>query len=71
VVHDDLANYRVGFDNDELTFTRLDLRADSTGFCARVSPTTGPLQDQELMAEGKDLCLQNQASPKTISQEEK
>lgn len=28
----------VGFDKDELTFTRLELRADSTGYCARVSP---------------------------------
>jgi hypothetical protein len=27
------------------------------------------LQDQELMAEGQDLCLQNQTSSKTISEE--
>jgi len=29
------------------------------------------LQDQELMAEGKNLCLQNGASSETISQREK
>jgi len=29
----------IGFDQDELTFTRLELRADSTGYCARVSPS--------------------------------
>jgi hypothetical protein len=34
----DLVGVWIGFDTDELTFTRLDLRADSTGFCARVSP---------------------------------
>ena|ERR1051326_4910311 len=28
----------LGFDEDELNFTRLDLRPDFTGFCARVSP---------------------------------
>lgn len=36
----------IGFDNDELTFTRLDLHADSTGFCARVSPADTILHDQ-------------------------
>ncbi len=36
----------IGFDNDELTFTRLDLRPDSTGFCARVSPADTILHDQ-------------------------
>ena len=30
----------------------------------------GTPQDQELMAEGKDLCLQNEASSEPISQEE-
>jgi hypothetical protein len=40
----DLVGVWIGFDNDELTFTRLDLRADSTGFCARVS--TAGLHDQ-------------------------
>ena len=34
-----LAGVWVGFDEDALTFTRLDLRADFTGYCARVSPT--------------------------------
>ena len=28
----------IGFDSDELEFTRLDLRPDFTGYCARVSP---------------------------------
>jgi hypothetical protein len=30
----------------------------------------GTPQDQELMAEGKDFCLQNEASSEPISQEE-
>lgn len=34
----DLVGVWIGFDKDELTFNRLDLRADSTGFLARVSP---------------------------------
>lgn len=34
----DLTGVWIGFDSDELTFTRLDLRPDMTGFCARVSP---------------------------------
>lgn len=34
----DLVGVWVGFDSDLLTFTRLDLRADSTGFCASVPP---------------------------------
>jgi hypothetical protein len=42
----ELAGVWIGFDNDELTFTRLDLRADSTGFCARVSPADTILHDQ-------------------------
>jgi hypothetical protein len=33
----DLVGIWIGFDSDQLTFTRLDLRLDSTGFCARVS----------------------------------
>jgi hypothetical protein len=32
--------------------------------------TAGTLQDQELMAEGQDLCLKNEASSEPISQEE-
>jgi hypothetical protein len=42
----DLVGVWVGFDSDELTFTRLDLRADSTGYCARVSPADTILHDQ-------------------------
>jgi hypothetical protein len=34
-----LAGVWVGFDEDDLTFTRLDLRSDFSGYCARVSPT--------------------------------
>jgi hypothetical protein len=42
----DLVGVWIGFDSDQLTFTRLDLRADSTGFCARVSPADTILHDQ-------------------------
>jgi|SRR5579864_486052 len=42
----DLIGIWIGFDSDELTFTRLDLRADSTGYCARVSPADTILHDQ-------------------------
>jgi hypothetical protein len=42
----DLVGVWVGFDTDESTFTRLDLRADSTGFCARVSPADTILHQQ-------------------------
>lgn len=42
----DLVGVWVGFDSDELTFTRLDLRADSTGYCARVSPADTILHHQ-------------------------
>jgi hypothetical protein len=42
----DLVGIWIGFDSDQLTFTRLDLRADSTGFCARVSPADTILHDQ-------------------------
>lgn len=35
----DLIGVWIGFDQDDLTFTRLELRADSTGYCARVSPS--------------------------------
>ena len=42
----ELVGVWVGFDSDELTFTRLDLRPDSTGFCARVSPADTILHDQ-------------------------
>lgn len=42
----DLLGVWTGFDNDQLTFTRLDLRPDFTGFCARVSPADTILHDQ-------------------------
>lgn len=42
----ELVGIWIGFDSDELTFTRLDLRSDSTGFCARVSPADTILHDQ-------------------------
>jgi hypothetical protein len=42
----DLVGVWVGFDSDQLTFTRLDLRADAAGFCARVSPADTILHDQ-------------------------
>jgi hypothetical protein len=42
----DLVGVWIGFDSDELTFTRLDLRPNSTGFCARVSPSDTILHDQ-------------------------
>jgi hypothetical protein len=42
----ELVGVWLGFDSDQLTFTRLDLRADSTGFCARVSPADTILHDQ-------------------------
>ncbi len=35
----ELVGVWVGFDSGQLTFTRLELRSDSTGFCARVSPS--------------------------------
>ena len=35
----------IGFDSDELDFTRLDLRADFTGYCARVSPADTVLHE--------------------------
>jgi hypothetical protein len=46
----DLAGVWIGFDDDQLTFTRLDLRADSTGFCARVSPADTILHDRGVHA---------------------
>jgi hypothetical protein len=35
----------IGFDEDGLEFTRLDLRPDFTGYCARVSPSYSSLHD--------------------------
>lgn len=40
-----LASVWVGFDADELMFTRLDLRSDFTGYCARVSPADTSLHE--------------------------
>jgi hypothetical protein len=34
----DLAGVWIGFDQDDLTFTRLELHTDATGYCARVNP---------------------------------
>lgn len=35
----------IGFEQDELDFVRLDLRSNSTGYCARVSPADTSLHD--------------------------
>jgi hypothetical protein len=35
----------IGFDDDGLEFTRLDLRPDFTGYCARVSPSYSSLHE--------------------------
>jgi hypothetical protein len=40
-----LAGVWIGFDSDELEFTRLDLRPDFTGYCARVSPADTTLHE--------------------------
>jgi hypothetical protein len=42
----ELVGVWIGFDKDELTFNRLDLRGDSTGFLARVSPADTILHEQ-------------------------
>jgi hypothetical protein len=39
----DLPGVWIGFDSDDLIFTRLELSADSTGYCARVSPPSPTL----------------------------
>ena len=41
----ELAGTWIGFDDDELNFTRLDLRSDFNGYCARVSPADTVLHD--------------------------
>jgi hypothetical protein len=41
----ELVGVWVGFDLDELHFTRLEFRPDSTGFLARVAPTDTVLRD--------------------------
>jgi hypothetical protein len=40
-----MAKIWIGFDSDELVFTRLDLRTNFTGFCARVSPADTSLHE--------------------------
>lgn len=42
----ELVGVWLGFDSDDLTFTRLDLRPDSTGYCARTSPIDTVLHSQ-------------------------
>jgi hypothetical protein len=42
----ELVGVWIRFDSDDLTFTRLDLRDDGTGYCARVSPSDTILHDQ-------------------------
>jgi hypothetical protein len=42
---EELAGVWIGFDSDELMFTRLDLRPDFTGYCARVAPDDTSLHD--------------------------
>ena len=42
---EDLTGVWIGFDSDELQFTRLDLRPDFTGYCARVSPADTTLHE--------------------------
>ena len=43
---EELTGVWIGFDRDELRFTRLELRQDSTGFLARVAPADTTLHDQ-------------------------
>ncbi len=47
---EDLIGVWVGFDNDELFFSRLDLRPDFTGFLARVSPNDTALHHYGVFA---------------------
>lgn len=42
---EELVGVWIGFDEDELDFCRLDLRADTTGYCARVSPADTVLNE--------------------------
>ncbi len=42
---EDLIGVWIGFDDDELVFSRLDLRSDFTGFLARLSPRDAILHD--------------------------
>lgn len=46
----ELVGVWIGFDYDELTFTRLELRPDSTGFLARVAPADTILHDNGVHA---------------------
>jgi hypothetical protein len=42
---EEIAKVWIGFDSDELVFTRLDLRRNSVGSCARVSPADTVLHE--------------------------
>src|SRR6202161_2766756 len=46
----DLVGVWIGFDSDQLTFTRLDLRAARAGFWSGVSPADTILHDQGVRA---------------------
>jgi len=46
----DLIGVWIGFDDDELFFSRLDLRSDFTGYLARVSPRDTILHDYGVFA---------------------
>jgi hypothetical protein len=47
---EDLIGVWIGFDDDELVFSRLDLRSDFTGYLARVSPSDTILHDYGVSA---------------------
>jgi hypothetical protein len=47
---EDLTGVWIGFDDDELFFSRLDLRSDLTGYLARVSPADTILHDYGVFA---------------------
>jgi hypothetical protein len=47
---EDLIGVWIGFDDDELVFSRLDLRSDFTGYLARVSPSDTVLHDYGVYA---------------------
>src|SRR5277367_6132151 len=47
---EDLIGVWIGFDDDELVFSRLDLRSDFTGYLARVSPSDTILHDDGVYA---------------------
>jgi hypothetical protein len=47
---EDLTGVWIGFEDDELFFSRLDLRSDLTGYLARVSPADTILHDYGVFA---------------------